>query len=254
MRGEASARGLLELSAPESGRGLTEYEDYLQREWLLFANDPARQAEAIRGGEGVECRRVLDVGTGAGQEMIPFAAHGVACVGIDISLTSGAFGRRLFARHYPELPAHFATATAEHLPFRDGAFDLVLCRVTIPYTDNRAAFAEMSRVLRPGGILLLKTHHLRYYTHKFVDGIRNRNPLFSVHALRVILSGTIFHVTGRQPSPGILLRESFLTEGRLRKELTRAGLAIAGTLPDSNPLTPSYRVVKREPAPLSRVR
>ncbi|MDQ3420450.1 MAG: class I SAM-dependent methyltransferase [Acidobacteriota bacterium] len=224
--------------------GLTEYEEYLQREWLLFARDAARQAEALRGLEALECRSVLDVGTGAGQEMIPFAARGATCVGIDISLESGIFGSRLFTRHYPDLPAHFATATAEDLPFRAAAFDLVLCRVTIPYTDNRTALAEMSRVLRPGGVLLLKTHHPRYYTRKFVDGIRKRSPRFSIHALRVLLSGTILHLTGWQPSPGLLLRESFLTEGRLKKELARAGLAIAGTLPDSNPLTPSYRVVK----------
>jgi SAM-dependent methyltransferase len=223
---------------------LTEYEEYLQREWLLFAGDPVRQAESLRGLEELECRHVLDVGTGAGQEMIPFSTRGATCVGIDISLESGIFGSRLFERHYPQLPAYFAAASAEDLPFASGAFDLVLCRVTIPYTDNRTALAEMSRVLRPGGILLLKTHHPRYYLRKFADGIRKRSPLFSVHALRVLLSGTIFHVTGWQPSPGILLRESYLTEGRLKKELARAGLAIDGTLPDSNPLTPSYRVVK----------
>lgn len=224
--------------------GLTEYEDYLQREWLLFAGDAARQAEALRGLEGLDCRSVLDVGTGAGQEMIPFAARGATCVGIDISLDSGIFGSRLFKRHHPELPAYFASATAEDLPFPAAAFDLVLCRVTIPYTDNRTALSEMSRVLRPGGVLLLKTHHPRYYTRKFADGIRRRSPLFSIHALRVLLSGTIFHLTGWQPSPGILLRESFLAEGRLKKELARAGLTIAATMPDSNPLTPSYRIVK----------
>ena len=224
---------------------MTEYEEYLQREWLLFSQDSVRQAEALRGVAGIAYHRVLDVGTGAGQEMIPFSTKGATCVGIDISLASGAVGCRLFARHYPGLPAYFATAAAEHLPFPNGTFDLVLCRVSIPYTDNRAALAEISRVLRPGGMLLLKIHHLRYYTRKFMDGIRNRDPLFSIHALRVLVSGAIFHFTGKQPSNGILLRESFLTEGRLQKELSRAGLAITGSLPDSNPQTPSYRVVKR---------
>lgn len=231
--------------AGPASSGLTDYEQYLQHEWLLFANDAERQAAATRSIADLELRRVLDVGTGAGQEMLPFATQGVTCVGIDISVESGAFGRRLFARHYPGAPAHFTTATAEHLPFRDGAFDLVLCRVTLPYTDNRAALAEMSRVLRSGGSLLLKTHHLRYYTRKFMDGIRNRDPLFSIHAVRVLLSGALFHLSGKQPSGGILLRESFITEGRLARELARAGLAITGTLPDSNPLSPSYRVVKR---------
>ena len=223
---------------------MNDYAEYLQHEWLLFAGDAARQAESMRGLEGLECRHVLDVGTGAGQEMIPFASAGASCVGVDISRESGVFGSRLFARHYPALPVQFAAASAEHLPFPSSTFDLILCRVTIPYTDNRVALAEMSRVLRPGGVLLLKTHHPRYYLRKFADGIRKRSPLFSIHALRVLLSGTIFHVTGRQPGPGLLLRESFLTEGRLKKELARAGLTIEGSLPDSNPLTPSYRIVK----------
>jgi len=237
----ATAHGASQIA---TGSQHSEYEDYLHREWHLFADDAARQSESMHGLEGLGCRRVLDVGTGAGQEMIPFSTLGATCVGIDISLASGVIGRRLFARHYPKLPAYFATATAEHLPFPARAFDLVLCRVTIPYTDNRAALAEIGRVLRPGGILILKTHHLRYYTRKFADGIRRRSPLFSIHALRVLVSGTIFHVTGRQPSPGILLRESFLTQSRLEKELARAGLAMVATLPDSNPLTPSYRIVK----------
>ena len=145
----------------------------------------------------------------------------------------------------PGVPVRFITSAAEQLPFTAGAFDVVLCRVSIPYTDNRAALAEMARVLRPGGILLLKTHHLRFYTRKFVDGVRRRSPLFSLHAVRVLVSGAIFHLTGRQPAGGLLLRESFMTERRLRKELDRLGLGIDGELADSNPFTPSYRVVKR---------
>ena len=84
-----------------------------------------------------------------------------------------------------------------------------------------------------------------FYTRKFADGVRRRSPLFSLHALRVLVSGAIFHVTGRQPAGGLLLRESFMTEHLLRKELDRLGLGIDGELSDSNPFTPSYRVVKR---------
>ena len=222
-----------------------EYEAYMREEWLLFSQDAARQNESSRVMDDVIVRRVLDVGCGAGQEMIPFATRGAECVGIDITHASGIFGNRMFAAHYPGAPARFITSAAEQLPFTAGAFDVVLCRVSIPYTDNRAALAEMARVLRPGGILLLKTHHLRFYTRKFADGVRRRSPLFSLHALRVLVSGAIFHVTGRQPAGGLLLRESFMTEHLLRKELDRLGLGIDGELSDSNPFTPSYRVVKR---------
>jgi SAM-dependent methyltransferase len=188
---------------------------------------------------------VLDVGCGGGQEMIPFVTRGAACVGIDITHASGVFAGRMFGERFPERSVRFATAAAEQLPFAGSVFDVVLCRVSIPYTDNRAALSEIARVLRPGGILLLKTHHLRFYTRKFADGVRQRSPLFSVHALRVLISGAIFHLTGRQPSGGLLLRESFMTEGLLRKQLGRIGLTIDGELSDSNRFTPSYRIVKR---------
>ena len=223
----------------------SEYEAYMREEWLLFSADTARQNESSRVTGDIHVQRVLDVGCGGGQEMIPFVTRGAACVGIDITHASGVFAGRMFGERFPERSVRFATAAAEQLPFAGSVFDVVLCRVSIPYTDNRAALSEIARVLRPGGILLLKTHHLRFYTRKFADGVRQRSPLFSVHALRVLISGAIFHLTGRQPSGGLLLRESFMTEGLLRKQLGRIGLTIDGELSDSNPFTPSYRIVKR---------
>jgi len=222
-----------------------EYEAYMRDEWLLFAGDISRQQESARVVADIEVQRVLDVGCGGGQEMIPFLTGGATCVGIDITHDSGLFAERMFTAHYPGQPAHFATAAAEQLPFTSAAFDVVLCRVAIPYTDNRAALSEIARVLRPDGVLLLKTHHLRYYIRKFTDGIRKRSPLFSLHALRVLVSGTIFHITGRQPRGGLLVRESFMTEWLLKQELPRAGLTLDGELPVSDPLAPSYRIVKR---------
>jgi SAM-dependent methyltransferase len=221
------------------------YEAYLRDEWLLFAGDHTRQQEARRAVGGIDVKRVLDVGCGGGQDMIPFAASGATCVGIDISHESGVFGRSLFTTHYPDIPVHFATSTAEHLPFPSEHFDVVICRVAIPYTDNRAALAEMARVLRPGGILLLKTHHFWYYVDKARTAIRERMPLSIVHAVRVMVTGAIFHLTGWQPTGGLLLRETFLTEGFLKTELRRAGLVLDGTLPDSTTIVPSYRIVKR---------
>jgi SAM-dependent methyltransferase len=195
--------------------------------------------------QGLSPRDVLDVGCGGGQDLIPFAKRGANCVGIDIAAESGRFARRLFQTYYDGMPVHFATSGAEHLPFADASFDVVLCRVALPYTDNRQALSEMARVLRPGGVLLLKTHHPKYYAHKALDGIRRRSPLFSIHALRVLLTGAIYHLSGRQPAGGVLLRETFQTEWLLKRELQPIGLTLGEELRDSNPLTRSYRVTKR---------
>jgi malonyl-CoA O-methyltransferase len=46
-------------------------------------------------------------------------------------------------------------ADAEHLPFQDGAFDLVFSNLMLQWcVDIDAAFTELQRVLRPGGLLL----------------------------------------------------------------------------------------------------
>ena len=221
------------------------YETYLRDEWLLFSRDLTRQQDARHAVAGIEVRNVLDVGCGGGQDMIPFAASGAQCVGIDISHESGVFGRTLFSAHYPNIPVHFATSTAEHLPFASASFDVVVCRVAIPYTDNRQAIAEMSRVLRPGGILLLKTHQFWYYVNKAKAAIRERSVLSLIHSFRVMVSGAIYHLTGWQPAGGLLLRESFLTEWQLKKELRRAGMTLDRELSDSTTITPSYRISKR---------
>ena len=222
----------------------SEQQSYLEDEWLIFARDATRRQDALRAVAGIVVRRVLDIGCGGGQDLIPFAVAGSRGVGVDLAGDTIRWARDRFARTLPELPVTFATSAAEALPFVDGSFDVILCRVTIPYTDNRTALSEMARVLRPGGAILLRTHRPRYYITKMREGLRRRSPLFAVHALRVLLTGSIYRVTGRQPKGGWLLKETFLTTGMLRKELTALGLHIDRELADSVPLAGSYRIRK----------
>ena len=67
-----------------------------------------------------------------------------------------------------------------------------------------------------------------------------------IHATRVLLAGSIYHLTRRQPRTRIPSTETFQSEWLLRHELRRHGLAIQGKTPDSNPLTPSFVIVKSE--------
>ncbi len=56
-------------------------------------------------------------------------------------------------------PVDLRQGDARALPFRDGRFDTVLCTFALcGVPDERAALAEMARVLRPGGLLLLADH------------------------------------------------------------------------------------------------
>ncbi len=86
----------------------------------------------------------LEVGVGTGR----FAEALGVRYGIDTSLKM-----ILKAKERGVVPV---LGRAESLPFRDGAFDLVLIVVTLCFVeDPRAVLREVRRVLRPGGVVLL---------------------------------------------------------------------------------------------------
>lgn len=100
-----------------------------------------------------EGARVLDVGTGTGVTAAAAAEAGAATVvGLDPSLPmleTGAAARGSF------LPV---AGRAIDLPFRDRSFDLVSASFVMNhFTKYQTALADMVRVLRPGGKLVVAT-------------------------------------------------------------------------------------------------
>ena len=188
--------------------------------------------------------RVLDIGCGAGQELLPFAMAGSFCVGMDVSPDVGLIGRKLFLKEKLSQRVAFLRSAAEQIPFTSGMFDLVICRLAIPYTDNRLALTEMARILRQGGVLLLKIHHARFYIDKFWRGLMDAEPLNSVHAARVLTAGALYGLLDRQVRNRLVTNETFLSRHMLTRELGRCGLTILREMPDSNPLTPSFVIEK----------
>lgn len=221
----------------------TDYENYLTHEWEMFARDKARSQASLEAVRDRPVSRVLDVGCGAGQELRPFAPA-TFCVGADLAPEVGLLGRKLFSRENLAQRVVFLRSAAERLPFRPGTFDVVICRLALPYTDNRMAIAEMARVLRPSGILLLKIHHARYYLNKFWRGLREGNLLHAVHATRVLASGTLYHLMGRQVRNRLVTDETFQSRYMLTREAARCGLTIIREMPDSTPGTPSFVIEK----------
>jgi len=103
-------------------------------------------------------RPVLDVGCGAGVEVVRFARGGADTTGVDVAASAVALTRQNLAHH--GLSARTLVADGEALPFRDESFDLVYAHGVVQYAaDDRRVVAECHRVLRPGGTAIVQVYN-----------------------------------------------------------------------------------------------
>jgi demethylmenaquinone methyltransferase / 2-methoxy-6-polyprenyl-1,4-benzoquinol methylase len=118
-----------------------------------------RQVQRIlKAGPG---DRVLDLAAGTGTSSATFAASGADVVACDFSLGMLQSGQARLARTDPfgdkaRGRVAFAAGDALSLPFRDGTFDAVTISFGLRNVHGtRDALAEMRRVTRPGGRLVV---------------------------------------------------------------------------------------------------
>lgn len=97
----------------------------------------------------------LDVACGPGTLALAFAPRVRFARGIDVTAPMLLRAREL-QRARQIANAGFDQGEAEHLPYPDGAFDLTSCQFAFHHMQKpEAALAEMARVTRPGGRLLV---------------------------------------------------------------------------------------------------
>jgi ubiquinone/menaquinone biosynthesis C-methylase UbiE len=112
-------------------------------------------------------RRVLDVGCGTGRAALALHERGSRVWGAEPSAEMAAQAR---ARG-----VNVKVAPAERLPFKDGWFERAVAWLVVHLVERPAAFAEMARVLEPGGVLAIATfdptHFDRYYLNRLFPSL-----------------------------------------------------------------------------------
>jgi SAM-dependent methyltransferase len=104
-------------------------------------------------GLGIPGQRVLDLGTGTGSLARGFARAGCVVTGLDIAPLLLEQARSLDRAE--DLHIEYRVARAEATGFGDAQFDLVSAGQCWHWFERPAAAAEVHRLLRPGGQVLI---------------------------------------------------------------------------------------------------
>ncbi len=196
--------------------------------------------------KNLKIERVLDVGCGAGQELFPFLEKTAArCFGVDVAPEIGLVTREVYRSNPHSERAFFVRSQGEKLPFANESFDVILCRVALPYMNNRQAISEVARILKPNGVFLLKIHAPAFYFGILPARLKTFNPKQVAYPLICLAAGAWHSLTGKQLEKGFWRgKETYQTRSFLDREFAANNLRIVKELSDTNVQTPSFYIIK----------
>jgi SAM-dependent methyltransferase len=201
----------------------------------------ARRLQMILEAAGERIHgRVLENGCGVGMYVEHLAPYAGRVIGLEYDFARAVEARQLADRL---ANAEILCAAGENLPFPSGSFDLILSHEVLEHVrDDRQAVSEMTRILRPGGRMVIfvpnrgypfETHgiywrgryrfgniplvnylprrlrdrlapHVRIYTHRDLERLFAGLPVRFIQ--RTVIFGAYDNVIARRPSIGKILR------------------------------------------------
>ena len=142
--------------------------------------------------------KILDVGTGTGRIARELVKKGVEITGVDISLIrikTSAKNRE--STQTGSSNYELINADGQFLPFEDSSFDAIVCLRTLKYfPDYQLGIREMSRVLKPGGRMVLSISNLysidfilarlRMLAYKKLFRLEELRRIFTINDLKIM--------------------------------------------------------------------
>ena len=183
---------------------------------------------------------VLDLGCGVGHTLRKVAPSVRLAIGADATPGMLEGARTLMAREGIANVALVVTA-AETLPFLDASFDRVACRLAAHhFADAPRAFAEVARVLRPGGVFVLSDNfapdepELDTWINR-LEALRDPSHVraHTVAQWRALLARAGLEVTHEERSSTTLETEPWLARSRTPKPAADAVREQLRTAPDA---------------------
>lgn len=135
-------------------------------------------------------RVIVDVGCGIGQSFVALGCLDRTCIGIDISIDAISYGRKRFGDHID-----FYVADASNLPIESDLADIVLSRVSLPYTNIHKALIEIKRILRPGGRVWLTLHSKRFTLRRLWSAAKALDARDFIYTFYILVNGYYFMAT-----------------------------------------------------------
>jgi SAM-dependent methyltransferase len=134
--------------------GFVELDGSITYEWVKPGDEPWRYnlnlIRELTRGVTLDGARVLDVGCGRGGTCSYLVRYHAPAEVVGVDLIAGQVENCRRAHQAPNL--RFEQADAQSLPFADGSFDVVTnIESSHCYPDRDKFYAEVRRVLRPGG-------------------------------------------------------------------------------------------------------
>lgn len=212
--------------------------DFLNH-FLSMGIDHAWRRKLVKVLAGYKPRSVLDVATGTGDLAIATAGlKPQKIVGVDLSEKMLEIGRKKVEKAGLSELITMKRADAEKLPFSDNSFEAVTVAFGVRNYENlKVGLAEMRRVLRPGGVMLILE-----FSHPTAFPVRQLYRLYS----RVFIPAA-GRLISRNTKAYTYLPESvaaFPSGTAFTGILTDTGLRNAGIIPLSFGIATIYKAEK----------